>query len=146
MNRPVIHGIIVAATMLLFAGFALGAFGLLGWPAFTVWGVALMAGGFILRRVLWRDFGTAFKVLGVAQLISFLGIVGLAFLADTYVPLSKALSAGWQVMALHYLPFFWLPFGLGLIAGGLHRRIRLAEQQDRGTSLNGTRLSKTAKF
>lgn len=127
MNRLVIHGVIVAAAMLLFAGFTLGSFGLLGWPACVVWGVALMAGGFILRRALWRDFGTASKVLGVALLISFLGIIGLALPGDTYVPMSKALSAGWQVMAVLYLPFFWLPFVLGLIAGGLHRRNRLAE-------------------
>jgi hypothetical protein len=128
MNRLVTHGVIVAAAMLLFAGFALGSFGLFGWPACVVWGAALIAGGFTLRRTFWKDSGTALNVLGLAVLISFLGIVGLAHLGDTYVPWSKALSAGWQVMAVHYLPFFWLPFGLGLLAGGLHRRNRLAEQ------------------
>lgn len=85
-----------------------------------------MAGGFGLRRTQWRDFGTAGKVFGVAVLISFFGILGLAHVGDTPVPMPKALSTVWQLMSVFYLPFFWLPFGLGLIVGGPCRTKQLA--------------------
>ena len=61
-------------------------------------------------------------VVGVSSILFFLGCLILALASSTPMPLTKAFSSAGEFCLILYFPFFWLPFALGALLGGIVSR------------------------
>ena len=120
MSRIGIHAAFLAIGMMMFSMVAMGLFQTLGLTVMGVAAALLIVGGVCLRRSLWSEWRVVLGVGGLALLIFFLPVLAMS---------SGAFSTAWGVMMMIYLPFYWLPFIVGLMAGGLFKRSRRVVEQ-----------------
>ena len=125
-----LKGLLIAVGMILLMGFVIGASGYLherGTDSYAlipyVTGMVVLALlGFILRRWVWPERKQAWKIIGAGF---------LCFMLFQLAPfLFSGGSRGWagvmdsvkMIMWLHVF-WFWLPFAIGILAGGFRRGI-----------------------
>lgn len=122
MNRIAIHGFWLAVGVMFFSMVSMGMFQRLGLPVTFVGMLVLLVCGVCLRRMLWGESRLALGVCGAALLIFFLPVLAMSSGGD-----ESAFRVAGGIMMMIYLPFYWLPFGVGLMAGGIARRSREAD-------------------
>lgn len=103
--------------MLAFSGFAFGAFQQFSYAATAFWVCALFISGLILRRYIVRSllessltFLASFLVFTITLFIISLSFGGAS---QDFVALRGTV---FPMIGSVYLPFFWLPLAIGLVA------------------------------
>ena len=89
--------------MFVFSMVSLGFFQHFLYSAFVVWVLVLIASGIALRHYLWSKPGEAWLILVMAPALWLVFFIGEAI----------------EFFITYYLPFYWIPFALGLLIGGI---------------------------
>ena len=135
-----LKGLFLAGGLLLLIGFVIGASGYLrqgGAHSYRlipyIAGIMVLALlGLILRRWVWPERKQVWKIIGAGFLLFMLFQFALALFASGSRGLAGMLDAVSMAMWL-YVPWFWLPFALGILAGGFRRKARHAGPSEHPT-------------
>lgn len=100
-------GIALAFAMYVFCMLSIAFSQIFQHSAILVSVVVLVASGILLRLKLWTGPGEALAILCMA-----LSLWLVFFISDV------------EFFAVHFLPFYWLPFTIGLLFGGIRIRRR----------------------
>lgn len=128
-----LKGLLLAGGMILLMGFVIGTSGYLyegGADSYAlipyITGMAVLALlGFILRRWVWPERKQVWKIIGAGFFCFTLIQLALALFTDGSRGLAEVMNSVGMVMGL-YLLCFWLPFSLGILAGGFLHKARHA--------------------
>lgn len=128
-----LKGILLAGGMVLLMGFAIGASGYLQESGadshalipYATGMVVLAVLGFILRRWVWPERKQAWKIIGAGFLCFMLFQLTLILTSGTR-GLAEVMESVNMMMWLCVL-WFWLPFAIGVLIGGLRRKAEPAK-------------------
>ena len=120
--KALIHGVGLAFCMLLASAVWLGVLQFFPITAAMFFSIPLMIlAGFVARRKLWPRPAMAGGVV-IVGLLCFMSAVGLVgMFGNQPVNVGNIFHGVYELMLGFYGPFYWLPFIIGIAAGGLWR-------------------------
>ena len=135
-----LKGMLVAGGMVLLMGFAIGASGYLhegGADSYAlipyITGMVVLAlFGFVLRRWVWPERKKVWKIIGAGFLFFMLFQLALSLFSKDSRGLAEVMDSVYMVMGLYVL-LFWLPFAIGIVAGGFRRKTGHADPSEHPT-------------